>query len=620
MNTSYLEGHIGLLLENMHEQGYSRKIIKRCSNMANEIIEVSQQNNQITYNDIWDNYKQRYPTKSGQYKMKEALNIVQRFAESKQFPVHLVSKRSFSLEVHSKGSLDLYPLQLNLEDLIQKMDDAGYSERSMTVARNTIKRIIIVARVTSWNNFQEIREWYKSQSYSETYLYHVLMSIDKMEYYLNYGEIDDNPLVKKERILKTESSHVGTLNLSYIQRSLPELLEIMVNNHYSKSYCDTVYLIATRILVQSQKNKWDSYADIWQWYSSQELNNNYLHDIHCVIGLLANYHLYGIIPNHSMNSSRIYENSSYSKLLPEHRELVDYVCDKQSKRGLKNSTLHHTRATLSPFLYWLQNSRNMVISEATEESIIDFVYSSGSTPKGYATCSAIRRFLEYCADIDPIYHRRALSVPKISKGRKNIQYLSSEESCLIKQTLDNPDSDLNLRDRAIGYILYYTGMRCCDIANLSLDTVDIQKKVISIIQEKTCEPLELPINVRIGNALVDYCSEERPDSEDGSLFLKGFFPYDPISKNGIWWSVKKIYKAAGIRQSKGDRQGTHIFRHRAVTTMASNEIPLPVISSMVGHTSPLSIDPYLYADFPHIKECSISLSKFPIAQEVFDNV
>ena len=75
--------------------------------------------------------------------------------------------------------------------------------------------------------------------------------------------------------------------------------------------------------------------------------------------------------------------------------------------------------------------------------------------------------------------------------------------------------------------------------------------------------------------------------------------------------------AAGIRQEEGDRKGGHIFRHHAASTMAAGNIPSPVISATLGHSSPKSLDAYLYADMEHIRECSISLKKYTVSKEVF---
>ena len=76
-------------------------------------------------------------------------------------------------------------------------------------------------------------------------------------------------------------------------------------------------------------------------------------------------------------------------------------------------------------------------------------------------------------------------------------------------------------------------------------------------------------------------------------------------------------KAANLRLKTGDRKGTHIFRHNLAASLLENGISRPVISQTLGHTAPDSLEPYLRADFIHLKKCAISIDPFPVSEEVF---
>ena len=62
----------------------------------------------------------------------------------------------------------------------------------------------------------------------------------------------------------------------------------------------------------------------------------------------------------------------------------------------------------------------------------------------------------------------------------------------------------------------------------------------------------------------------------------------------------------------------HIFRHLLAVTLLENEVPQPVISCTLGHTSPDSVEAYLSADFIHLQGCSLSIEDFPVRKEVFN--
>jgi len=55
-------------------------------------------------------------------------------------------------------------------------------------------------------------------------------------------------------------------------------------------------------------------------------------------------------------------------------------------------------------------------------------------------------------------------LPALRETRKNIRYLTTDESRKIKKALPDCNNSLNYRDRAAGTLLMYTGLKSCDVA------------------------------------------------------------------------------------------------------------------------------------------------------------
>ena len=208
--------------------------------------------------------------------------------------------------------------------------------------------------------------------------------------------------------------------------------------------------------------------------------------------------------------------------------------------------------------------------------------------------------------------------PELREKRRNIQYLTEAEVAKIKDTLTNKNSDLSLRDKAIGLLAMFTGLRGCDIAGLRFSDIDWTNDFILINQQKTNVPLKLPLRAIVGNAIYDYISKERPRCQSEEIFITQTIPFKRLASKAMNSVSRKIMQIANIRQNSGDRKGLHIFRHHFATTLLENGVPQPVISNALGHTSPNSLIPYLSADLVHLKECSLSIESFPIRKEVFD--
>lgn len=188
-----------------------------------------------------------------------------------------------------------------------------------------------------------------------------------------------------------------------------------------------------------------------------------------------------------------------------------------------------------------------------------------------------------------------------------------------KKTLYDLDNTLNYRDRTVGALLMYTGLRSCDIANLKMQVIHWKDDIITIYQQKTSVALTLPLRAVVGNPIFDYITKKRPQSKDSNLFVSESRPPRAISSTTVSTHIEgNIFNVAGVRMRKSGRRSSHIFRHLLAITLLENGIPQPVISSTSGHINPDSTETYLSADLTHLKECGINITNYPISEEVFN--
>jgi len=249
-----------------------------------------------------------------------------------------------------------------------------------------------------------------------------------------------------------------------------------------------------------------------------------------------------------------------------------------------------------------------------------FLNEDGSLRRSCSYKKVITAVIKANVPTNPeLFNRLIAYLPDLRETRKNIQYLTDEEVIEVKRVLAELNSGLSLRDKAIGTLALYYGLRCCDIAGLKLNEVDLISDKISIRQQKTAEPLELPLVTSAGNAIYDYVTAERRESECDYIFLSEHRPYGRLTNGSIGNIAARIMEEARIRQNAGDRKGFHIFRHKLATGLLSNGVSQPIISKIAGHTSPDSLETYLSSDFVHLKECALGIEQFPVRKEAFAN-
>jgi integrase len=397
-----------------------------------------------------------------------------------------------------------------------------------------------------------------------------------------------------------------------------ELITYMKDTGYAKSY---IRLLTTEInWLKNHDDSTDSYEQACSIRERETDSKEVKRRYRLEYGILKRFDEYGIYPDYRRKEPLV-KRAVFYQLCPEFQDVINRYKETDLLRGLKPHTVNGNTSGASNFLYAMQKRNIFNLHEIKEEDAMSFFTDSSGKAilsSGYKKniAQVFKAELgKYTADAK----RVAAFLPCIRPKRKNIQYLQAEETAKLHDTLEHQSpSELSLRDRAIGTLLYYTGLRGCDISNLTFDDIDWEKEMIHIVQQKTASPLDLPLTPVIGNAIYDYATNERPDSDDPHIFLAENLPHDPIAAGTIWWASARLYKAAKIRQSKGDCRGTHLFRHNVATTLVSNGIPRPVASAVLGHENPNSLDHYTSADIKHLRTCALSIGEYLVAKEVFE--
>lgn len=405
------------------------------------------------------------------------------------------------------------------------------------------------------------------------------------------------------------------MDLQNLKEHYEELLSFMENNGYSSTYIRRFREEINRILTKAGSHGWQSYRDVYLDYLKTSHSKDYLRNKRTIIGSLAQFDDFGRMPD-GRSRHTLFERGSYHLLCPEFRELIDFYRMYEEKRGKKESTIRGEALNTASFLHQMQQRGAQCLDEITEEDVLSFFLAEdGSLQRSCSYKKNIAAVFKAGLNWKTAQCRKLLSfLPVLRESRKNIQYLTQDEVRLLREAAEK--SEVSARNRAVLFLLLFTGLRGCDIAGLTFHSIDWENERILVTQQKTSVPLELPLSAVVGNAIYDYLESERPDTSCPRLFLTETHPFSPLSTQGIANVVAKICRIAGVRQNPGDRKGTHIFRHNLASSMLQNGVPQPVITQTLGHTAPDSLEPYLRADFVHLKECALSVEQFPLAKEV----
>ena len=155
------------------------------------------------------------------------------------------------------------------------------------------------------------------------------------------------------------------------------------------------------------------------------------------------------------------------------------------------------------------------MEDITEDMVLSYFCDESGRP-ALSSSTKVNIASVFHADLG-MYTNAARTIlaylPALNRKQKNIQYLTEEEMSSVKDVLMSEKSNITLRDRAIGMLLLFTGMRSSDIAGLTFSDIDWEKEEIRIFQKKTGNELVLPLTASIGNALYDYVALHKSMTE-----------------------------------------------------------------------------------------------------------
>ena len=324
---------------------------------------------------------------------------------------------------------------------------------------------------------------------------------------------------------------------------------------------------------------------------------------------LNRYHTQGrfirLIDSYFINGHFDFSVLARGKVMPVnlcHKDIyIEYGVYLKDKYSNKN-TIHFYEYEFFYLLQYLDSHEINDIKSLVPETIIHYIKNSKQCRQRAILCG-LRAIFRYLRREDLLSAIAGIHAPRI---KRIIPTLTDEEQNNIKSVIDTGEA--TLRDSAIILLGLSSGIRSCDLIKLKFSDIDWLNETISFRQSKTGNMVCLPLTPLVGNAIVRYITEERPNSKSDNLFVRQLAPFEPFADHASCYAVvERVFDKAGIK--KDDRIfGMHMLRHNAVSTMVKNSVPIETIAAILGHSSPDSTDIYITTDDYKLKNCVLSMT------------
>ena len=279
-------------------------------------------------------------------------------------------------------------------------------------------------------------------------------------------------------------------------------------------------------------------------------------------------------------------------------------------RGAPFYTIKGTKYCLKSLADFLTKEKVYNIEEITRDVMeeyqedIAFRLTARGTLLSYGTQEKLiiiaRSFCRHLKKKDYLMYNPAehLKPPRRSK-RLPRAILSPDE---MKKLVDTPDQQTHqgYRDRVVLEVLYDTGMRRSELANLKIIDMDLKPGYVCIRNGKGDKDRVVPLSQRVCDLVQNYIAFIRCEyikTEDpGYLILNR--SGNKMVPNGIYVLVKRI----GILSKIKKNITTHTIRHTCATHMVRNGAPIRHIQEMLGHKSLETTQVYTHVTINDLKE------------------
>lgn len=269
--------------------------------------------------------------------------------------------------------------------------------------------------------------------------------------------------------------------------------------------------------------------------------------------------------------------------------------------GLAGSTVTAYHADLRGFWNFL-SAKNVCPENITIEDIQRYLMHLQQRGLALASIArhlaTVKMFLRFLLS-EHVLTRDVASLIESPKRWRTIPRVVRLEQ--VEALLAAPDlhCDYYLRDRALLELLYATGTRASEVADLTLARINLKLGYIRCIGKGNKERI-VPIGRPAVEAVRRYLDMLRPrllgEQSTDALFLSR--TGRPLDRTNIWRLVRKYAVAAGIET----KLSPHTLRHCFATHLLAGGADLRIVQELLGHVDVTTTQIYTHVDEAHLKK------------------
>lgn len=269
-------------------------------------------------------------------------------------------------------------------------------------------------------------------------------------------------------------------------------------------------------------------------------------------------------------------------------------------RSLSPRTLSAYATDLTQFVRYLELEQLTLLqvdSGVISGALVGLAQSGHSARSQARFLSALRGFLKHAVEEgwlakDP---SALVDAPRL---RPRLPRLLSRDELLRLLAAPRPDNPRGLRDIAMLYLLYGSGLRVSELVGLRMAELDLRAGFVSPLGKGSKRRL-VPLGEPVTEAVDAYLTQVRPrwaDEKQPHVFLTS--RRCPMTRQGFWKNLRAYARGVGIERTVTP----HMLRHSFATHLLQGGADLRALQAMLGHADISTTQIYTHVSRDHIRD------------------
>ncbi len=284
--------------------------------------------------------------------------------------------------------------------------------------------------------------------------------------------------------------------------------------------------------------------------------------------------------------------------IPKRNLKREYLIYCRVEKGLAGNTISSYSIDLERLSTWaVKNGFDLLTLDRRDlrEWLIDLGTEKLSENSKRRLISAVRGFYKFLMFDGHITKNPAEDLVAPQKGTYLPRFLNQTE---IETLLSAPDTstEIGLRDRAILELMYASGLRVSEAANVRIGDIDLDAGILTTTG-KGSKTRRVPVGSSAVEWLKSYLSlrRKKENVEIDNLFVTA--AGSPVDRQTIYLAITGYADKCGL-----DGVSPHTLRHSFATHLVQNNADIRSVQKMLGHADISTTQVYTHITNKQLKK------------------